>query len=133
MVWQGLHLVVPFRVEFSPLKYRGHIRGINSPMPIEIVQRLDRIVSQYEMNNTVHIVFTDGRDDPKDLAPTWFGHSIGKWEGDALMVDKVGFNDKTRNTTARRTIKTATKVTSNRGARNSGLLRCGGIRAVIAQ
>ena len=43
-----------------------------------------------------HIVFTDGRDHPKDLAPTWFGHSIGKWDGDTLMVDTVGFNNKTR-------------------------------------
>ena len=74
----------------------GYTRGINSPMPVEIVQRPDRIVLLYEMNNTFHMVFTDGRDHPKDLQPTWFGHSIGKWEGDALMVDTVGFNDKTR-------------------------------------
>jgi hypothetical protein len=39
-------------------------------------------------------VFLDGRGHPKDLDPTWTGHSIGKWEGDTLVVDTIGFNDK---------------------------------------
>jgi hypothetical protein len=39
-------------------------------------------------------VFLDGRGHPKDLDPTWTGHSIGKWEGDTLVVDTVGFNNK---------------------------------------
>jgi hypothetical protein len=37
-------------------------------------------------------IFLDGREHPKDLAPTWLGHSIGRWEGDTLVVDTVGFN-----------------------------------------
>jgi hypothetical protein len=40
-------------------------------------------------------VFLDGRGHPKDQDPTWHGHSIGKWEGDTLVVDTIGFNDKT--------------------------------------
>jgi hypothetical protein len=40
-------------------------------------------------------IFLDGRGHPKDFGPTWTGHSIGRWEGDALVVDTVGFNDKT--------------------------------------
>ena len=39
-------------------------------------------------------VYLDGREHPKDLDPTWKGHSIGKWEGDTLVVDTIGFNDK---------------------------------------
>jgi len=39
-------------------------------------------------------IFLDGRGHPKDLDPTWTGHSIGKWEGDTLVVDTIGFNDK---------------------------------------
>ena len=39
-------------------------------------------------------VFLDGRSHPKDLEPTWMGHSIGRWEGDTLVVDTVGFNGK---------------------------------------
>jgi len=38
-------------------------------------------------------VFLDGRDHPRDLQPTWLGHSIGRWEGDTLIVDTTGFND----------------------------------------
>jgi len=73
----------------------GYTRNINSPFPIEILQRPDRVVILYEANNTFHIIYTDGRGHPKDLEPTWFGDSIGKWEGDTLVVDSVGFNDKT--------------------------------------
>ena len=39
-------------------------------------------------------VFLDGRGHPKDLNPAWLGHSIGHWDGDTLVVDTTGFNDK---------------------------------------
>ena len=39
-------------------------------------------------------VYMDGRPHPKDLKPSWYGHSIGKWEGDTLVVDTVGFNER---------------------------------------
>ena len=39
-------------------------------------------------------VFLDRAAHPKDLQPTWLGHSIGEWEGDSLIVDTVGFNDR---------------------------------------
>jgi hypothetical protein len=40
------------------------------------------------------VVYMDGRKHPDDLIPTWTGHSIGWWEGDTLVVDAVGFNDR---------------------------------------
>jgi hypothetical protein len=42
------------------------------------------------------VIYMDGRPhpDPDRLLPTWWGHSIGKWEGDSLVVDTVGYNDK---------------------------------------
>ena len=40
-------------------------------------------------------IWTDGSEHPKDLAPTWMGHSTGKWDGDTLVVDTIGLNDKT--------------------------------------
>ena len=40
------------------------------------------------------VVYMDGRKHPDDLLPTWWGHSIGSWEGDTLVVDTVGYNDK---------------------------------------
>ena len=39
-------------------------------------------------------IFMDGRKHPDDLEPTWYGHSVGHWEGDTLVVETVGFNDK---------------------------------------
>jgi hypothetical protein len=39
-------------------------------------------------------IFMDGRKHPAELDPTWFGHSIGWWEGDTLVIDTVGYNDK---------------------------------------
>ena len=33
----------------------------------------------------------DGREHPEDPDPTWYGHSIGHWEGDTLIIDTVGF------------------------------------------
>ena len=39
-------------------------------------------------------IFMDGRKHPAELDPSWFGHSIGSWDGDTLVVDTVGFNDK---------------------------------------
>jgi len=39
-------------------------------------------------------IFTDGRAFPTERNPTWFGYSIGKWDGDVFVVETVGFNDK---------------------------------------
>ena len=39
-------------------------------------------------------IFLDGRSHPTQLLPTWVGHSVGRWEGDTLVVDTVGFNDR---------------------------------------
>lgn len=39
-------------------------------------------------------VFLDGRGHPEYLNPTWMGHSVGRWEGDTLVVDTIGFNDR---------------------------------------
>jgi hypothetical protein len=39
-------------------------------------------------------VFLDGRSHPAAFGPTWMGHSVGRWEGDTLVIDTVGFNDR---------------------------------------
>jgi hypothetical protein len=60
-----------------------------------IVQTPALIVMLYESPNSPHrTVFTDGRDLPKDPNPTWLGYSVGRWEGDTLVVTTAGFNDK---------------------------------------
>jgi hypothetical protein len=59
------------------------------------LQERGRIVMVFGIINTAGVkrIYLD-RPHPKNPTPTWNGHSIGRWEGDTLMVDTVGFNDK---------------------------------------
>ena len=60
-----------------------------------IVQTPGLIVILYESPNSPHrSIFLDGRKLPTDPNPTWLGYSVGRWDGDTLVVDSVGFNDK---------------------------------------
>ena len=73
----------------------GIPRTMLQPFPWEIVQARDRVIMIFEYQSLVRQIFMDGREHPKDLEPTYMGHAIGKMEGDTLVVDTVGFNDKT--------------------------------------
>ena len=52
------------------------------------------ILYQGSTNSIYRTIFTDGRELPKDPNPTWLGYSVGHWEGDTLVVNTAGFNDK---------------------------------------
>jgi len=66
-----------------------------APYPWKIVQTPTLIVFLFEGNiHSYRQIFLDGRTHPKDPDPTWYGDSIGHWEGDTLVVDSVGFNDR---------------------------------------
>ena len=59
------------------------------------VQTPALIVILHESPNSPHrTVFTDGRDLPKDPNPTWLGYSVGRWEGDTMVITTAGFNDR---------------------------------------
>ena len=59
-----------------------------------IVQTPGLMMIVYESPNSPHrTVFTDGRDLPQDPNPSWLGYSIGRWEGDTLVITTAGFND----------------------------------------
>jgi hypothetical protein len=74
----------------------GIPRMMFSPYPFEILQQPNRIVFVYEGGAHIwRIVWMDGRPHPPDPNPSWMGDSIGHWEGDTLVIDAVGFNDKT--------------------------------------
>jgi len=67
-----------------------------SPFPYKIVQTPTLIVLLDEGNvHSYRQFFMDGREHPKNAEPLWMGHSIARWEGDTLVVDTVGFNEKT--------------------------------------
>lgn len=53
------------------------------------------VVILYEQLNLFRQVFMDGRKLANDLNPTWLGYSTGRWDGDTLVVETSGFNDKT--------------------------------------
>jgi len=65
------------------------------PFPMEIIQSPGRVIMFFEFGHYVRQIWTDGRKHNLDLGPTWLGDSIGHWEGDTLVVDTIGFNDKT--------------------------------------
>jgi hypothetical protein len=67
-----------------------------SPFPQKIVQTPTLVVILDEGNiHSYRQVFLDGRKHLEDSGPLWMGDSTGKWDGDTLVVDTVGFNDKT--------------------------------------
>ena len=66
-----------------------------APYPWRILQTPTHIFFLFEGNiHSYRQIFMDGRAHPADLDPTWYGHSVGRWDGDTLVVDTVGFNDK---------------------------------------
>lgn len=66
-----------------------------APYPWKIIQTPQVVIFLFEGNiHTYRQIFLDGRGHPDDPLPTWYGDSIGKWDGDTLVVDSVGFNDK---------------------------------------
>jgi hypothetical protein len=65
------------------------------PFPFEIVQTPGRVLMVFEYDHLIRQIFTDGREHRTDLPPLWMGDSIGRFEGDTLVVDTTGFNDRT--------------------------------------
>jgi hypothetical protein len=66
-----------------------------APYPWRIVEQTGITYFLFEGNiHSYRMIFMDGRKHPADLNPTWYGHSVGRWEGDALVIDTLGFNDK---------------------------------------
>jgi hypothetical protein len=71
-----------------------------APYPWRIVQlpthaKTTHIFFLFEGNiHSYRQIFMDGRKHPVDPDPTWYGHSIGSYDGDTLVIDTVGFNDK---------------------------------------
>jgi hypothetical protein len=62
--------------------------------PIQIIQTPQQIVILYEYMNTFRVIPLNAKH-PDDLVPTYMGDSVARWEGDTLVVDAIGFNDKT--------------------------------------
>jgi len=64
------------------------VYSVQGPFPFEVHQTPELIVFRYEYFDQVRLIFMDGRDHPGPDAPhSKMGHSIGRWEGDELVID----------------------------------------------
>jgi len=65
------------------------------PFPMQIVQTPGEVVMLFEYDHYVRHIYLDRRSHPKELDSSWMGDSIGWWEGDTLVIDTAGLNDRT--------------------------------------
>jgi len=78
-------------------KISGGPRQFITPYGVEFVDlpELNRIyIFDIGGPHTFRTIYMDGRSHPKDLEPSYYGHSVGRWESDSLVVDTIGFNEK---------------------------------------
>ena len=73
----------------------GYVRSFGTPYPHAYVHHPDRLVVVWEQDNAYHMIPTDGRTLPQEVEPSWRGTSVGRWEGDTLVVETAGFNGRT--------------------------------------
>ena len=77
-------------------KPSGVARVFLTPYGVEITEipELKRVyIFDIGGPHTFRTIYLDGRGHPKNVTPTYYGHSIGRWEGDTLAIDTVGFNE----------------------------------------
>jgi len=77
-------------------KPSGVARPFVNPFGIEFVD-MPELQTMYTFDGNLHTyrtIYMDGRQHPKDLVPNYYGHSIGHWEGETLVVDTIGFNER---------------------------------------
>ena len=76
----------------------GVPRILATPYPFEIIHTPGQTTLIYEMNHAIRVVAMDkplAKDEELVPYPYYNGHSVGRWEGDTLIIDTAGFNDKT--------------------------------------
>jgi hypothetical protein len=72
----------------------GNMQLHTHPQPRKIVQTPKVMLIMYEANYGLRQIFTDGRRLPEgDPQPWWYGYSVGRWDGETLVVESAGFRD----------------------------------------
>ena len=111
-VWWSPRTIDPGKPEFLPAaveiaKKRNEDNRKDSPQTHCLPNAVTRVGPLYEFVQSksylvmisdddspgFHQIYLDGRQHPKDPDPLWYGHNIGHWEGDTLVVDRVNFED----------------------------------------
>jgi hypothetical protein len=74
----------------------GFPRNLFSPSrPVQFIQLPNELLQVFQYHSVWRQIWTDGRQVPKDLDPTWYGFSTGKWEGDTFAVNTVDLDERT--------------------------------------
>jgi len=69
------------------------VHGDLLPEPFKFIHSRGVIVMLYEVETTFRQIFMDGRKLPDDPSPSWQGYSVGRWQGDTLVIDTIGFTE----------------------------------------
>lgn len=74
----------------------GPSRAFTAPFPFQLVQGKDSIAILFEYQSIWRAIYMDGRSHPEDVAdyPYFMGHSVGRWEGNVLVVDTTGIDER---------------------------------------
>jgi hypothetical protein len=102
----------------------GFPRAIVAIHPMQLVQTNDHLAFLFEQNGWFTVVPIDGRPMPKDAADqlSWFGTSVGRWEGDTLVIETTALNGMTKLDTVGHPISTKTKLTQRLSRPNFGTM-----------
>jgi hypothetical protein len=82
---------------YTRCKPSGGARNLFTPYGTEFLDFPEQkrfVITNTGGPHTYRIIYYDGRPHPKDLEPSYLGHSIGHWEGDTLVFDTIGFNER---------------------------------------
>jgi len=91
----GLETNAPW-LECNPL---GFPRLLNDDEPMEFIMTKDKILQVFQSEHRIRYLWTDGRELPsgqnlENLGPAWYGHSVAKWDGNTLIVNTVGLDER---------------------------------------
>lgn len=86
--------------DFDPNLYpfclpAGMPRAYSHPYHVEIIQVPGRVYMLFELNSMIRRIYTDGRSLPEGAPLSFMGHSVGRWDGDTLIVDTIDMNEAT--------------------------------------
>jgi len=75
----------------------GPSRALTGPSPFQIVQSSESVAILFENHFVYRLIYTDGTKHPDEIQdyPAFMGHSVGRWDGDMLVVDTVGIHERT--------------------------------------
>src|SRR4030095_2725216 len=92
--------MTPTEIELSKSSVNCMPRGVpaiwlQNPYSTQLVHKPGLLVQLFEVLNNFRVIHTDGRPLPKDPEPLFQGNSTAKWEGNTLVVNSIGFDERT--------------------------------------